>query len=68
MGYIAGQKSFFSIDNWKFCAVVDSTTQKGGVFEAPIADSGKSPQFKIELRGYQTTIEDIFIKNHDQTK
>lgn len=67
-GYVAGYKSYFSIDNWRYCGSVDYSTQQEGVFECPIGKAGKSPQFKIELRGYQTTIEDIFIKNHEHTK
>lgn len=68
IGYVNGYKSYFSIDNWKICAEVDYSTQKEGLFEAPIAQAGKSLQFKIELRGYQTTIEDIFINNTIQER
>lgn len=67
-GFVAGLKSYFSIDNWRYCGEVDSTNQQEGVFECPIGKAGKSLQFKIELRGYQTTVEDIFIKNHEHTK
>lgn len=67
-GFVAGYQSYFSIDNWRYCGEVNYSTQQEGVFECPIAKTGKSPQFKIELRGYQTTVEDIFIKNHEHTK
>lgn len=58
-----GLKSQFVINNWKFFAEVNSTNQREGIFQIPIAKAGKSPQFKIELRGIETAIEDIFIIN-----
>lgn len=68
IGYSSGLKSYFAIDNWRYCGEVDSTTQVEGVFDCPIGKAGKSVQFKIELRGYETTIEDIFINNNAQEK
>lgn len=56
-------KSYFIIDNWKTMASVDATTQKDGVFEVSLGLVGKNPQIKIELRGYETCIEDIQIIN-----
>lgn len=61
IGYTVGLKSYFIIDNWKVFDSVDYSSQKDGIFEVPIADIGKSPQVKIELRGYNTTIEDMSI-------
>ena len=66
VGAVAGLRSYFSIDHWKKCAEVTYSTQKEGIFEVPIAVVSKSPQFKIELRGYNTTIEDISIMNASQ--
>lgn len=68
VGYSSGLKSYFAIDNWRYCSEVSSTTQNEGVFDCPIAVAGKSVQFKIELRGYETTIEDIFINDIAQEK
>lgn len=68
VGYSTGLKSHFIIDNWKYLAEVDATTQTEGIFEVPIALDGKSPQFKVEMRGYNTTIEDMFIDNKKQLK
>ena len=68
VGAGSGLKSYFVMDNWKVCGYVDYDTQKNGVFEIPIANSGKSPQFKFELRGIGTAIEDIMINNNMQNK
>lgn len=65
-GYVQGGRSHFSIDNWILCGEIDSTTQKDGVFDCPVAVSGKSVQFKIILEGYETTIEDVLINNTRQ--
>lgn len=63
VGYSSGLKSYFVIDNWKVCATIDSSNQTEGLAEIPVADNGKAPQFKIELRGIGTAIEDIQIIN-----
>lgn len=67
-GASSGKLSYFVMDTWKVCGSVDQDTEKEGVFDCPVAAEGKSPQFKIELRGYQTTIEDILINNATHTK
>lgn len=66
IGYSSNLKSHFIIDNWKFCASVDYDSQKEGVFEVPIATTGKSLQFKMELRGYKTTVEEATFINKKQ--
>jgi hypothetical protein len=63
VGAQAGLKSHFVIDNWKEYATVNFSTQKEGLFEVSINAVSKSPQIKIELRGYETRIEDIIIDN-----
>lgn len=63
IGASAGLKSQFVIDNWKVCGEINYTNQTEGVTEIPISGNGKAPQFKIELRGIGTAIEDIFINN-----
>jgi hypothetical protein len=63
VGASSGLKSYFAIDTWKVSAVVDVNTQKEGVFDVPVATTSRAPQFKIELRGYETCIEDILINN-----
>lgn len=68
VGYTSGAKSYFVIDNWKVYGSVNYDTQKNGILEIPIAESTKSPEIKIELRGYQTTIEDIIINNNTHSK
>lgn len=64
-GVTMGLFSHFVMDNWRIIGSVDATTQKQGVFEVPLGEygTGKAPQFKIELRGYKTTIEDFKIIN-----
>lgn len=68
IGATTGLNSYFIMDNWKEFGSINATTQKNGHFYVPIAESSKSPQLKIELRGYQTTIEDVFIINKTQLK
>lgn len=63
VGMVAGRLSHFVIDAWKVCATIDYSNQGEGVTEVPIANNGKAPQFKFELRGIGTAIEDIFINN-----
>jgi hypothetical protein len=63
VGYTSGRRSYFVIDNWKYWGSVDVDTQKEGIFELAINDTSKSPQIKIELRGYETKIEDILIND-----
>jgi hypothetical protein len=63
VGYASGRRSYFVIDNWKYWGSVDVDTQTEGIFELAINDTSKSPQIKIELRGYETKIEDILIND-----
>lgn len=64
VGASAGLKSHFMIDNWTTCESIDSTNQKEGVTLVSVSGSGKAPQFKFELRGVETAIEDIIILNN----
>ena len=68
VGAAANLKSFFIIDNWKFFDSIDVDSQTDGLFEVALGEdsSGKSPQIKIELRGYETAIEDILIDDEIQ--
>lgn len=68
VGATSGTNSNFVMDNWKVCGYIDYDNQTEGVKEIPVASSGKSPQIKIELRGYNTAIEDIQIINNTQIK
>lgn len=64
MGVTNGGKSYFVIDNWTTSAIVTYDKQDSdGIYNFLIGDNSKAYQFKIELRGYQTTIEDIFFTN-----
>jgi len=54
-------KSSFIIDNWKVAGAVTSSSQSRGIFEVPIGTSSRWIQFKVELRGFNTTIEDFLI-------
>lgn len=68
IGYTSGAKSLFVIDNWKTLGYVDYSTQKDGVYEFPCGESSASYQFKIELRGYKTKIQEIQINNQQFKK
>lgn len=65
IGITAGVKSYFIIDNWKILRTVNSTDSDNtkGYSVIPITSSEKFIQFKIELRGSDTTIEDILLTN-----
>lgn len=63
VGATAGLKSHFVIDNWTTCGYIDATNQTEGVTLIPVNGNGKAPQFKFELRGVDTAIEDIIILN-----
>jgi len=70
IGASVGLKSNFVVENWKVLDLVTYSTQtENGVFEIPIGlENGDSKwyQFKIELRGYETTIEELLIINQTQ--
>lgn len=68
VGATASTYSHFVMDNWKLSGYIDYDNQTEGVMEIPVASNGKSPQIKIELRGYNTAIEEIQIINNTQIK
>lgn len=64
LGATTGRFSTFSINNWKVAEII---TENGkGYAEVPITQAAKWIQFKVELRGDGTTIEqiDIIDSNH----
>jgi hypothetical protein len=63
VGATIGSKSYFIIDNWKVCGSADHTSQSDGILEVAISKTGKSPEVKVEMRGYNVTIQDAFIDN-----
>ena len=64
VGAVAGLKSHFVVDNWKYLGEANATNQKDGLLDLAVAgQNSKSPQIKIELRGYETTIEDVQVIN-----
>jgi hypothetical protein len=67
IGYGSGLKSYFTIDNWTFEKSVTATSQIDGILEVDISKMGRAPQLKIELRGYQTTVEEIGIITNKNT-
>lgn len=62
IGAQSGRKSFFSMDNWTTLATITSSDEDAT--DVPLDKfSGKFVQFKIELRGSETTIEELLIDN-----
>lgn len=57
------------IDNWKFLKTIDSDTGVNYA-EIPVATNSSWIKFKVELRGVETTIEEIQVVNttHKQNK
>jgi hypothetical protein len=69
VGASAGLKSHFVIDTWTLLGEVNYTNQLlDGVLEIPVAKIGKWSQFKVELRGYETTIEELQIISNAHQK
>jgi len=67
VGASSGLQSYFSIDNWEEIFELNYDNQdENGIWELPIGKSAKWIQFKIELRGYETTIEDLLLTNTAQ--
>lgn len=67
IGASSGLQSHFSIDNWEEIFELNYDNQDdSGVWELPIDKASKWIQFKIELRGYETTIEDLLLTNTAQ--
>jgi len=60
-------KSYFIIDNWRTLTTITSDSNDEGQVSVPVDSAGKFVQFKIELRGYNTTIEELLI-NHTSHK
>lgn len=59
-GATSSLKSNFIIENWKTLGSVNSTTQNDtGVVKFVNDAKSKWAEYKIELRGYQTTIEEL---------
>jgi len=63
LGATAGLKSYFVIDNWVKKGEVNYDNQDNGVYSYLIDEKSTSLFIKIELRGYNTTIEDLQIIN-----
>lgn len=59
MGAASTLKSEFIINNWKVIGTITSDSNSEGFKEFPVAESSKWHQFKIELRGSNTTVEDF---------
>lgn len=58
LGASSGRGSYFIIDNWKVLKSVTATTQTNdGILEVPVGDNHKWFFTKVELRGYDTTVE-----------
>lgn len=57
IGASSGLKSNFIIDNWKYLRTI--TNADTDYVEIPIGGQSKFAQFKVELRGVETTIEDL---------
>lgn len=57
-------KSFFVIENWTFVSECNYANQEPeGVFEMAVGMVSKAIEIKVELRGYNVTIEDTNIIN-----
>lgn len=61
-GATTGMYSRVQFDNFKEAARITATTQSpDGVFSCPIGKVGRWSQYKVELRGINTTIEDVTL-------
>ena len=66
---VASDKMYFVADNWKKLATITSSSENAdkGWFYQPIEEgTDKFIQFKIELRGLDTTIEELQVGNKSQ--
>jgi hypothetical protein len=69
VGAAASLKSHFVIDMWKKVGEVNYTNQTlDGVLTILVSQTGKWSQHKVELRGYETTIEELLIINSTHQK
>lgn len=72
-GAASGYKCNVVIDNWRVLktdadeSYISNSNTKGWEY-FPIASSSKWAKFKVELRGYETTIEEFRIINKEQIK
>ena len=66
IGVSVGLRSHFIVENWEYFDSVTYSTQKEGVFEVSIARESSAIQFKIELRGYKTSISELLIPSKNQ--
>jgi hypothetical protein len=63
VGAASGKKSHFVLDNWTTFATINADNQGEGFYEVLVGTNGKAPQIKVELRGYDTAVEDILINS-----
>lgn len=61
VGAASGRLSHFIIDNWKVKHTITSAANEKGYVSVPLQSSRKFVQCKVELRGYETTIEEFSI-------
>lgn len=61
VGAASGRLSHFIIDNWKVKHTITSSANEKGYVSVPLQSSRKFVQCKVELRGYETTIEEFSI-------
>lgn len=66
VGASAGLKCYFVIDNWEQLTIATSDNNLDGYIEAVYGKASKFTQYKLELRGYETTIEDIYFNTITQ--
>lgn len=65
LGAQGGRKSNFCIDNWKVLDTITNSKNDEGEVRVDPDLTGKFLQYKIELRGSETTIEDILPDNSE---
>jgi len=63
IGAESGLKSYFVIDNWTKTGEVNADNQDNGVYTYLLNEKSSSIFIKLELRGYNTTLEDLQIIN-----
>lgn len=65
VGAVSGNVCDIIINNWKLLGTIDDT-DTNGYKEFPVATSSKWIKYKVELRGVDTTIEELNIVNKTQ--
>jgi len=68
VGASSGLKSYFVVNNWETLATIDSSKNDEGYAEILLDSKSKFIQLKVELRGYETTIEELQIINETYKK